>query len=76
MKFEAALKKLEDAVAQLEAGDLPLDKALEIFETGIKMSRICSQQLEIAEQKVELLLNVSENGQAETSVFDTTVVDE
>lgn len=71
MKFEEALKKLEDTVAQLEAGDLPLDKALEMFETGIKMSRICSQQLEEAEQKVELLLNVSEDGQAETSEFDT-----
>ena len=71
MKFEEALKKLEDTVAQLEAGDLPLDKALEIFETGIKMSRICSKQLEEAEQKVELLLNVSEDGQVETTLFDT-----
>ena len=71
MKFEEALKKLEDTVAQLEAGDLPLDKALEIFETGIKMSRICAQKLEEAEQKVELLLHVSENGEAETAAFDT-----
>jgi exodeoxyribonuclease VII small subunit len=70
MKFEEALKKLEDTVTQLEAGELPLDKALKTFETGIKMSRICSQQLEEAEQKVELLLSVSEDGQAETSVFD------
>ena len=76
MKFEEALKKLENTVTKLEAGDLPLDKSLEIFETGIKMSRICAQKLEEAEQKVELLLRVSEDGQAETTVFDTTTLAE
>ena len=76
MKFEEALKKLENTVTKLEAGDLPLDKSLEIFETGIKMSRICAQKLEEAEQKVELLLHVSEDGQAETTVFDTTTLAE
>lgn len=76
MKFEEALKKLEEAVTQLEAGDLPLEKALEIFETGIKMSRICTKKLEEAEQKVEVLLSVSDDGEAQTALFDTTAIEE
>lgn len=76
MKFEEALKKLEETVTQLEAGDLPLEKSLEMFETGVKMSRVCMKKLEEAEQKVELLLDVSENGEAQTTLFDTTTLEE
>jgi exodeoxyribonuclease VII small subunit len=76
MKFEEALKQLEETVEQLETSDLPLEKSLEMFETGIKMSRICTKQLEEAEQKVELLLNVSDDGQADTTAFDTQSLEE
>jgi exodeoxyribonuclease VII small subunit len=75
MKFEEALAKLEEAVKKLEAGDLPLDKALEIFETGVKMSRICTKKLEEAEKKVELLLDVKD-GEPQTSLFNTTTLQE
>lgn len=53
--FESALKSLEDIVAQLEAGDMPLDRALELFEEGIQVSRFCNSKLEEAERKVEVL---------------------
>jgi exodeoxyribonuclease VII small subunit len=76
MKFEEALKNLEKSVEQLESGDLPLEKALEMFENGIKMSRVCSKKLEEAEQKVELLLGVSEDGEAQTTLFDTDMLEE
>jgi len=59
--FESALKSLEEIVAQLEAGDLSLDRALELFEEGIKLSRFCSSKLEEAERKVEILIK-SANG--------------
>ena len=75
MKIEEALKKLEKSVEQLESGDLPLEKALEVFENGIKMSRVCSKKLEEAEQKVELLLGVSDNGEAQTTLFDTDMLE-
>ncbi len=55
IKFEKALKRLEEIVEKLEKGDLDLDKSLEIFEEGIKMSRICSQKLKEAEKKIEIL---------------------
>jgi len=57
--FESALKSLEGIVAQLEAGDLTLDRALELFEEGIKVSRFCSSKLEEAERKVEVLIKTA-----------------
>ncbi len=75
MTFEEALTYLEKAVEQLESGDLTLDKALETFEQGVKMSRICSQKLEEAEKKVELLLNVTD-GEPQTALFDMNTLAE
>ena len=54
--FEQALKRLEEIVADLEKGELPLEKALELFEEGIKISRLCGERLEEAERKVETLI--------------------
>jgi exodeoxyribonuclease VII small subunit len=54
--FESALKELEQIVEQLEAGDLPLERSLELFEQGVKLSRDCQQRLDEAENRVELLL--------------------
>lgn len=56
IKFEDALKKLEEIVAKLEAGDMSLDESLARYEEGIKLSKICSRQLEAAKSKVELLM--------------------
>jgi exodeoxyribonuclease VII small subunit len=58
--FESALKSLEDIVVQLEAGDLTLDRALELFEEGIKISGFCSAKLEEAERKVETLIKTAD----------------
>jgi exodeoxyribonuclease VII small subunit len=49
-------ESLEDIVRQLEGGDLTLDRALELFEEGVKISRFCTAKLEEAERKVELLV--------------------
>jgi exodeoxyribonuclease VII small subunit len=54
--FESALKSLEDIVVRLETGDLALDKSLELFEEGVRISRFCSTKLEEAERKVETLI--------------------
>jgi exodeoxyribonuclease VII small subunit len=64
--FESALKSLEDIVVQLEAGDLTLDRALELFEEGIKVSRFCSSKLEEAERKVEVLIKTASGEMKET----------
>ena len=56
LNLEKAMGELEDIVEQLEAGDLPLDKSLQQFEKGVKLSRDCQAALEAAEQKVEVLM--------------------
>ena len=58
--FESALKSLEDIVVQLEGGDLTLDRALELFEEGVKISRFCHTKLEEAERKVETLVKTAD----------------
>lgn len=63
--FESALKALEDIVTKLEGGDLTLDKALELFEEGVRISRFCSQRLEEAERKVETLTKAAEGALVE-----------
>ena len=54
--LEKALKDLENLVEELETGDLPLEKAMQKFEEGIKLTRGCQAALKDAEQKVEVLL--------------------
>jgi exodeoxyribonuclease VII small subunit len=54
--FEAALRELEQIVEQLEAGDLPLERSLELFEQGVSLSRACQKRLDEAERRVEILL--------------------
>jgi exodeoxyribonuclease VII small subunit len=58
--FEAALAELEAVVKQLEGGDLPLEKSLELFERGMVLSDLCRKQLEEAEQRVEILVKRGE----------------
>ena len=54
--FEASLEALERIVQQLEDGDLPLEKSLELFEQGIRLSRECQERLTQAERRIEVLL--------------------
>ncbi len=55
-KFEECLQRLENIVDELEKGDLPLEKALSLFEEGMKLSQSCRGELEAAEGRVELLV--------------------
>jgi exodeoxyribonuclease VII small subunit len=54
--FETCLDELEKTVKELEAGDLPLDRSLELFERGMGLSDACRKQLEQAETRVEMLI--------------------
>lgn len=55
-KFEESLKKLEELVKKMEAGDLTLDESLKAFEEGIRLIRFCTRKLDETERKVEILL--------------------
>ncbi len=54
--FENALKRMEKIVAELEKGEVALEKAMQLFEEGVKISQFCSAKLDEAERKVELLV--------------------
>ncbi len=56
LAFEAALTELESVVAQIEQGDLSLEETLQRFERGVTLVRTCQTTLQLAEQKVEQLL--------------------
>lgn len=58
--FEQALKRLEKIVGQLESGELTLEKSLELFEEGMKISQFCAKKLDEAERKVEVLTKKSD----------------
>ena len=56
LSFETGLQQLEGIVKEMESGDLPLERALELFEKGMKLSETCRKQLEDAETRVEMLI--------------------
>jgi len=64
------MQRLEQIVDDLEKGELDIDKSLEIFEEGIKMSRVCSKKLNEAEAKIEKLTQ-NQKGELVTELFPT-----
>ena len=56
LSFEDGLQQLEAIVKDMESGDLPLERALELFEKGMNLSEACRKQLEEAETRVETLI--------------------
>ena len=67
--FEASLEALEQIVQDLEEGDLPLEKSLELFEQGIRLSRECQERLSQAERRIEVLLRDNQ-GRVTVSEFE------
>ncbi len=53
--FEEALERLEEIVRRMESGDLTLEESLALFEEGVRLTRVCSQRLDEAEKKIEML---------------------
>ncbi len=65
--FEKSLSELEKVVKELEGGELPLERSLELFERGMALSDVCRKQLENAETRVEILLK--KDGKLEPQPF-------
>lgn len=66
--FEESLNELEKIATKLENGDIGLDEAIKEFEKGIKLSKECSQKLDEAERKINILVQ-SENGELKEQDF-------
>jgi exodeoxyribonuclease VII small subunit len=56
MSFEEAMEKLESIVDRLEAGDVPLETAIDLFQEGMKLSQLCGGKLDQVEKRIETLL--------------------
>ena len=67
--FEDALKRLEEIVQRMESGDLTLENSLGLFEEGVRLTRVCSQRLDEAEKKIELLTK-DEQGKVKAEALD------
>ena len=67
--LEKSLVQLEKLVEELESGDLSLEKAMQKFEQGVKLTRSCQTALKDAEQRVEILMK-SAGGESALQEFD------
>ena len=67
--FEESLAVLEESVQRLEAGELKLEEALEVFEKGVAASRACGQWLDQTRERVQVLTADAE-GQFRLSFLD------
>ena len=57
IKFEEAIKKLEEISKELESGNLSLDESVDKFEEGMKLSKTCTKMLNEAEKRINILIN-------------------
>lgn len=60
LSFEQAMERLEGIVAKLESGDVPLEAAIELYQEGMALSKLCGQKLEQVERRIEMLTDDGE----------------
>ncbi|QDP40561.1 exodeoxyribonuclease VII small subunit [Radiobacillus deserti] len=57
LSFEEAMVQLEEIVEKLEEGDVPLEKAIEYYQDGMKLSKLCNEKLTKVEKQMEQIMN-------------------
>ena len=67
--FEEDLSELEKIAQSLDKGDLSLEDAIKKFEVGIKLSKECTEKLEKAEKRINILVSDS-NGDLKEEPFE------
>ena len=61
--FEDSMSRLDHIARQLESGDVPLEKAMQLFEEGLELSNRCGALLEKAQLRVDKLLEGRDGGE-------------
>lgn len=64
--FEEAMEELESIIVKLEEGDVPLEKALSLYQKGMELSRFCHTLLSQAEEQLAKL--ITDDGEKEFSI--------
>lgn len=55
--FEDALEKLETIVEKLEEGDVPIEKAINYYQDGMNLSKLCNDKLKNVQGKMTQIMN-------------------
>jgi exodeoxyribonuclease VII small subunit len=66
--FETAYAELEVILSELNHGETPLEKSLELYEKANQLISLCSSKLTQAEQKIEMLIKNRE-GELQTAPY-------
>ncbi|MBN2359929.1 MAG: exodeoxyribonuclease VII small subunit [Deltaproteobacteria bacterium] len=74
--FEQVAERLEEIVAVLEAGDLPLERSLQAFEEGVALARRAQQSLDAMERRIEVLTREGDLKPLPQESVDDAVEDE
>lgn len=56
LTFEKALTELEEIVVKLESADVPLEEAIDFYQAGMKLSKLCDEKLTDAQDKMTQIL--------------------
>jgi len=70
--LEEAMAELSQIVSRLESGQVTLDESLAQFERGMSLLRTCHRKLDVAAQRIELVTQLSAEGEVLTEDFDAT----
>jgi exodeoxyribonuclease VII small subunit len=69
LTFEDAYARLEAAVSALQDGQMPLERALQYYEEGMRLAQYCNELLQKAELRVQQL-SVDSQGMIELQPLD------
>ena len=72
LSLEAAMTEVASIVSGLESGKETLDESLARFERGMKLLRVCHGKLDVAAQRIEIVTQISSEGDVQTAEFDAT----
>lgn len=70
LSFEQALEQLERIVRDLEAGDVPLDQSITIYERGEALKKHCAKLINSAENRIEKIRLDRNGNAADTEPFN------
>jgi exodeoxyribonuclease VII small subunit len=76
LAFEEALGRLDETVAALENGQIPLDEALRLYEEGVRLAQRCQQMLDSAELRLQRLRPAEGDGATGEFIMETFELDE
>lgn len=57
LSFEQAMEKLEEIVQKLETGDVPLEKAIDYYQEGMLLSKLCSDKIVNVQEKMTKIMD-------------------